>query len=187
MCKNLNHVIKRVNVKKRFFECKKCKNRTFSFNKLPKTSCSNCGESKWERTGMMRERKGPLLDSEKLLIRGQERSFVGASVKSSELSLDSIQWFWYAVAIPRFDVWQFSMILPKCMRFNFCHMLQGVLKRLECWLAFPPCLLGSCLFFYGFYSLTHFNLLLFVITQFNYISKKNMPNELVVAQLMVTI
>jgi len=40
---------------------------------------------------MMREKKGPLLDSEKLLIRGREKSFVGATTKASELNLDSME------------------------------------------------------------------------------------------------
>ena len=36
---------------------------------------------------MMRERKGPLLENEKLLIRGEERQFIDATVKSSDLQL----------------------------------------------------------------------------------------------------
>ena len=89
-CRNMGHNVKRLTVKKRFFECKKCKNRTITLgNKYPKMSCNKCGESSWERVGMMREKKGPMLDSEMLLIRGQEESFVGATIKSSELNLNT--------------------------------------------------------------------------------------------------
>ena len=90
LCKNMGHNVKAIQAKKRFFQCKNCKNRTFAFDKYPKKSCGNCGGSSWERTGMMRERKGPLLDSERLLIRGQEQKFVGAHVSSQQLNLDSI-------------------------------------------------------------------------------------------------
>ena len=60
-CKASNHFVKVVKAKKRFFECKSCKNRTYSFDKLPKHACSKCQSSTWIRTGMIREKKGPLL------------------------------------------------------------------------------------------------------------------------------
>ena len=82
--------VKRFEACKRFFECKKCKKRTFAFDKYPKKSCLNCGGSAWERTGMMRERKGPKLDNEKLLIRGQEQTFVGATVSGDQLNVNSL-------------------------------------------------------------------------------------------------
>ena len=88
LCKSKGHIVKRFEAKKRFFECKKCKKRTFAFDKYPKKSCLNCGESAWERTGMMKERKGPAAD--KLLIRGQEQSFIGAVVSSNQLNIDSL-------------------------------------------------------------------------------------------------
>ena len=91
LCRNMGHNVSRLVVKKRFFECKQCKNRTISLgNKYPKKACEKCGESSWERTGMMKEKKGPLLESEKLLIRGQEESFVGASISAKELNLNSL-------------------------------------------------------------------------------------------------
>jgi hypothetical protein len=37
---------------------------------------------------MMKERKGPLLDTERLLVRGVEQKFVNANVSSADLSLD---------------------------------------------------------------------------------------------------
>ena len=91
-CRNMGHNVKRITVQKRFFECKNCKNRTITLgNKYPKKSCDKCAESAWERVGMMRERKGPMLDSEKLIIRGREESFVGATIKSSNLNVNSME------------------------------------------------------------------------------------------------
>ena len=74
-CKSLHHLVKVVQAKKRFFECKKCKNRTYSFDKMPKKSCSNCQETSWIRVGMMRERKGPVLENEKLKIAEAENFY----------------------------------------------------------------------------------------------------------------
>ena len=92
LCRNMGHNVKRITVQKRFFECKNCKNRTITLgNKYPKTSCDRCAESSWERVGMMREKKGPVLDSEKLIIRGREESFVGATIKASELNVNSME------------------------------------------------------------------------------------------------
>ena len=81
------HRIKRITATKKFFECKDCKKRTVSLDKYPKTACSKCGGSSWARTGMMRERKGPVLDSERLLIRGVEQKFIGQTVSSEDLQL----------------------------------------------------------------------------------------------------
>ena len=75
-CKSLHHLVKVVQAKKRFFECKKCKKRTYSFDKMPKKSCPNCQESSWVRVGMMRERKGPVLENEKLHVADAENFLV---------------------------------------------------------------------------------------------------------------
>ncbi|XP_059085709.1 protein MCM10 homolog [Tigriopus californicus] len=88
LCKQSGHRIKVISCKKRFFECKQCKNRTISLDKYPKGACSKCGESRWTRTGMMREKKGPLLDSEQLCIRGVEQKFINQT-SSVPLHLDS--------------------------------------------------------------------------------------------------
>ena len=72
---------------KKIFECKNCKKRTQSFDKLPKYSCSNCKGSSWIRTGMMREKKGPTLENEQLVIRGHEESHIGA-VHSKSLNIN---------------------------------------------------------------------------------------------------
>ena len=47
-----------------------------------------CCSSSWVRTAMMKEKKGPLLDSERLLIRGAEQKFVNANISSSDLHLN---------------------------------------------------------------------------------------------------
>ncbi len=87
LCRERGHRIKRITATKKFFECKDCKKRTVSLDKYPKTACTKCGGSSWARTGMMRERKGPVLDSERLLIRGVEQKFIGQTVSSEDLQL----------------------------------------------------------------------------------------------------
>ncbi|XP_061438246.1 protein MCM10 homolog [Rhineura floridana] len=58
---------------KRFFKCQ-CGNRAISLDKLPKKHCSNCGLFKWERDGMLKEKKGPKIGAETLLPRGEEQA-----------------------------------------------------------------------------------------------------------------
>ncbi len=89
LCKSAGHSARVIRVKKRFFECKKCKNRTISLDRYPKSACSNCGESnKWHRVGMARERKGPTLESERLSIRGVEEKFLGQSLAGQNLNIN---------------------------------------------------------------------------------------------------
>ncbi|XP_062435063.1 protein MCM10 homolog [Rhea pennata] len=57
---------------KRFFKCP-CGNRAISLDRLPKKSCSTCGLFKWERDGMLKEKKGPKIGGETLLPRGEEQ------------------------------------------------------------------------------------------------------------------
>ncbi|XP_076340832.1 minichromosome maintenance 10 homolog isoform X2 [Tachypleus tridentatus] len=78
VCKNENHPLSRHKGKKRFFCCTSCSHRTFSFNKYPAASCKNCGGSNFERTGMMKPRKGPQLENEKLVVRGEEVKFLNS-------------------------------------------------------------------------------------------------------------
>ncbi|XP_062487890.1 protein MCM10 homolog [Pezoporus occidentalis] len=56
---------------KRFFKCP-CGSRAISLHRLPKKPCSTCGLYKWERDGMLKERKGPKIGGETLLPRGEE-------------------------------------------------------------------------------------------------------------------
>ncbi|KAG8176541.1 hypothetical protein JTE90_014885 [Oedothorax gibbosus] len=75
-CKNECHPMKCHKALKRFFECKDCKARTVGFSRLPKTACRNCHGSNFERTSMMKERKGPRLDNEVLNISSDPTLFL---------------------------------------------------------------------------------------------------------------
>uniref|UniRef100_A0A8C9ESE3 Replication factor Mcm10 C-terminal domain-containing protein n=1 Tax=Pavo cristatus TaxID=9049 RepID=A0A8C9ESE3_PAVCR len=57
---------------KRFFKCP-CGNRAIALDRLPKKPCSTCGLFKWERDGMLKEKKGPKIGGETLLPRGEEQ------------------------------------------------------------------------------------------------------------------
>ncbi|XP_068203147.1 protein MCM10 homolog isoform X2 [Palaemon carinicauda] len=71
-CREEKHPLKAVKVKKRFFECKNCKRRTTSLDKLPRNPCSTCDHSSWQRVAMGKAKTGPKLDSEILSLRGDE-------------------------------------------------------------------------------------------------------------------
>uniref|UniRef100_A0A1I7UZ25 Protein MCM10 homolog n=1 Tax=Caenorhabditis tropicalis TaxID=1561998 RepID=A0A1I7UZ25_9PELO len=62
---------------KRFFKCSGCKKRTVCFEMMPIKHCSHCNENKWERVAMKDERK-VVLETENLLVRGEERPFVNS-------------------------------------------------------------------------------------------------------------
>jgi len=87
LCKQEKHKIKLIDATKRFFSCKDCKNRTISLDKLPKTTCTKCGGSSWVKAGMMAEKKGPKLDSEKLSIRGNEESRIGCVIGTANIDI----------------------------------------------------------------------------------------------------
>ncbi|KAL2076340.1 hypothetical protein ACEWY4_028064 [Coilia grayii] len=57
---------------KRFFKCP-CGQRKISLARIPSMPCSNCGQFKWERDGMLKEKKGPKIGGELLLTRGEEQ------------------------------------------------------------------------------------------------------------------
>ncbi|XP_022526967.2 protein MCM10 homolog isoform X1 [Astyanax mexicanus] len=57
---------------KRFFKCP-CGQRKICLARLPTAACSNCGLFKWERDGMLKEKKGPKIGGELLLTRGEEQ------------------------------------------------------------------------------------------------------------------
>ncbi|KAK3876327.1 hypothetical protein Pcinc_018867 [Petrolisthes cinctipes] len=79
-CREENHPLKPVKTKKRFFECKNCKRRTSSLDKLPRKACPNCEQSSWQRVCMGKVKKGPRLDSEILSLRGDElKHYSGSS------------------------------------------------------------------------------------------------------------
>ncbi|XP_072097033.1 protein MCM10 homolog isoform X1 [Mobula birostris] len=73
MCVSENHDYHWHDAVKRFFKCP-CGSRAIALTRLPKKSCNNCGLYKWERDGMLKERKGPKIGGELLLPRGEEHS-----------------------------------------------------------------------------------------------------------------
>ncbi|KAL3316927.1 hypothetical protein Ciccas_004422 [Cichlidogyrus casuarinus] len=75
-CREEGHDIVYVKGVKRFFACKRCQNRTVSFDRYPKFPCTNCGGESFEKTGAIAERKGPKLASEMLSLRGTEQKFL---------------------------------------------------------------------------------------------------------------
>ncbi|CAK6959875.1 protein MCM10 homolog [Scomber scombrus] len=70
-CVEENHNLHWHDAKKRFFKCP-CGQRAIALDRLPNKHCSNCGLFKWERDGMLKEKKGPKLGGELLLTRGEE-------------------------------------------------------------------------------------------------------------------
>lgn len=52
LCRREGHPLRSIKAVKRFFQCKDCKNRTISLDRLPKRPCNQCGSSNWEKTAM---------------------------------------------------------------------------------------------------------------------------------------
>ncbi|XP_078596477.1 protein MCM10 homolog isoform X2 [Branchiostoma floridae x Branchiostoma japonicum] len=74
-CKKENHPLVWHDGVKRFFKCMNCSKRCVSLQRYPQVACS-CGSSKFERTTMLAEKKGPTLDSEILNVRGEDEMFL---------------------------------------------------------------------------------------------------------------
>nr|XP_057933016.1 protein MCM10 homolog [Doryrhamphus excisus] len=72
-CVGENHPLFWHDAIKRFFKCP-CGQRAIALDRLPHKHCSNCGLFKWERDGMLKEKKGPKIGGELLLPRGEEHS-----------------------------------------------------------------------------------------------------------------
>ncbi|VDO48397.1 unnamed protein product [Schistosoma margrebowiei] len=75
-CRTSNHQIKYLKGFKHYFRCRQCSKRTVSLDRYPSKPCQHCGESLFEKTGIMKERKGVLLPHEQLLPRGIEEKFL---------------------------------------------------------------------------------------------------------------
>ncbi|CAD6187645.1 unnamed protein product [Caenorhabditis auriculariae] len=75
LCREAKHEVVKHDAEKRFFKCSSCKKRTVCFELMPIKPCNTCNETKWERVAMRDERK-VVLENEKLLLRGEERTFV---------------------------------------------------------------------------------------------------------------
>ncbi|KAK5849109.1 hypothetical protein PBY51_008777 [Eleginops maclovinus] len=70
-CVEENHDLRWHDATKRFFKCP-CGQRSIALDRLPNQHCSNCGLFKWERDGMLKEKKGPKIAGELLQPRGEE-------------------------------------------------------------------------------------------------------------------
>uniref|UniRef100_K1QYT0 Protein MCM10 homolog n=1 Tax=Magallana gigas TaxID=29159 RepID=K1QYT0_MAGGI len=85
-CKTERHTIVKSETSKRFFKCKHCGKRKISIHKYPTEPCE-CGEYSFQRTAMMEEKKGPKLPGEKLSLRGDEVSYLGAMKQTVYLNI----------------------------------------------------------------------------------------------------
>ncbi|XP_017294054.1 protein MCM10 homolog [Kryptolebias marmoratus] len=72
-CVSENHELRWHDAVKRFFRCP-CGQRAIALDRLPHQHCSNCGEFKWERDGMLKEKTGPKVGRELLQPRGEEHA-----------------------------------------------------------------------------------------------------------------
>ncbi|KAL3851925.1 hypothetical protein ACJMK2_015620 [Sinanodonta woodiana] len=86
-CKTENHSIKMSKGAKRFFKCKGCKKRTVTIDRYPTIACKHCGGLSFEKTSMLKEKLGPKLDSEELLLRGNEEKFLGSFSSKPPLNM----------------------------------------------------------------------------------------------------
>ncbi|XP_049949468.1 protein MCM10 homolog [Schistocerca serialis cubense] len=75
-CRSQGHRVYVVETCKRFFKCKDCGNRTISLSLVPTQTCGRCNGSRWKRTTMISERRGPSLTTP-LCLRGGEEVFLG--------------------------------------------------------------------------------------------------------------
>ena len=79
ICKKKNHQIKRHRATKKFFKCKECKTKTFTFDQIiPTKPCTKCGSKSYEKCSMYNIKQGPKLESEKLQVRGEEIKFLNS-------------------------------------------------------------------------------------------------------------
>lgn len=85
LCKKEKHSLRVYDATKRFFSCGNCGNRTVTLEIFPMQPCKNCNGTKWERTGMMKEKKVTKIHT--LSIRGGEQTFVNSVAINSNLNL----------------------------------------------------------------------------------------------------
>ncbi|XP_046839836.1 protein MCM10 homolog [Xenia sp. Carnegie-2017] len=72
-CNEEKHVLTSVQVFKKFFACKDCKQRTVTYGqRYPTRDCRQCGGKNWEKCGMWKERNGPKIGRDTLMLRGPE-------------------------------------------------------------------------------------------------------------------
>lgn len=86
LCKQKQHYVKICEVKQKFFECVECEKRVFTWSQYPVENCTNCRSLKgFRRTALVREREGPKLDDEILLLRGEEEKFLNSFASYQKL------------------------------------------------------------------------------------------------------
>lgn len=57
LCRREGHPVRTIKAVKRFFQCKDCKQRTISLDRLPKRPCTHCGSSNWVKAAMAKVSK----------------------------------------------------------------------------------------------------------------------------------
>jgi len=73
LCQKEKHSLKYSKALKKFFACKECKQRTIAYGApIPNHPCKNCGASNYQKTSMYKEKEGPKIGGETLLVRGEE-------------------------------------------------------------------------------------------------------------------
>ncbi|KAJ7351121.1 minichromosome maintenance- protein [Desmophyllum pertusum] len=82
LCYKEKHSLKYSKALKKFFVCKNCKERTIAYGApLPKHPCRKCGVSNYQKTSMYKEKEGPKIGGETLLVRGEEHAKFMNSLK----------------------------------------------------------------------------------------------------------
>ena len=70
-------MLSRFKALKRGFVCKKCSERTFTYDsRRPVDACKKCGGTSYDQASIYAEQKGPALPTEQLLLRGIEEKFL---------------------------------------------------------------------------------------------------------------
>ncbi|GMR53647.1 hypothetical protein PMAYCL1PPCAC_23842 [Pristionchus mayeri] len=75
LCVSKGHPTKSHLATKRFFSCKECSFKCSTYSLLPTRRCQQCKSENWERVSMVQERR-VVLDTGKLELRGEERTFI---------------------------------------------------------------------------------------------------------------
>lgn len=77
LCIRENHTLSRFKALKRGFVCKGCSEKRVTYDsRWPVDSCKKCGGTSYDQASIYRERKGPDLPTEQLLLRGIEEKFM---------------------------------------------------------------------------------------------------------------
>ncbi|XP_028398003.1 protein MCM10 homolog [Dendronephthya gigantea] len=72
-CKEEKHKLTQTQAMKKFFSCRDCSERTIVYGqRYPTRECRKCGANNWEKCGMWKEKSGPKVGGETLMLRGPE-------------------------------------------------------------------------------------------------------------------